>query len=155
MRIMRKSSGKLPLMVIVVAALVICVAGGAFAFLKMRGKLEIGGGEAKQGKKVELSTWQLEEFVVNLADRGEPRYLKLNLVLEVEGGKAKHGEGGANPEEARARDAVITVVTRKRYSDLISEDGKARLKAEIKSALNEALEGTKVANIYFTSFAMQ
>ena len=155
MKIMRDSCGKLPLMVIIIVALVICLAGGAFAFLKMRGKLKLGGGEAKHEKKVELSTWQLEEFVVNLADCGEPRYLKLNVVLEIEGGKAKHGEGGASPEEARARDAIITVVSKKRYSDLISEDGKTRLKAELKSALNEALDETKVANIYFTSFAMQ
>jgi flagellar basal body-associated protein FliL len=105
--------------------------------------------------KYGLTQWKLEEFLVNLGDREESRYLKVNLVLEVSGNVQAGGEGGSNPEEIKARDAVIGILTRKTYRDLLSDQGKTSLKAELKSALNGVLDGVQVENIYFTSFAMQ
>jgi flagellar FliL protein len=117
------------------------------------------GGKAddKHGDKpAKLAMWKLEEFIVNLADRDDYRYLKISLVLEIAGdGKEGGGEGEGNPQEAKARDAVITVLSRKRFADLISEQGKVQLKTELKSELNTVLEGAQVVNIYFSSFAMQ
>jgi len=150
LRFIRNNSGRPPLIVIVIAALVVCLGIGGVTFSKVGRK----GGHSK--KPVELSAWKLEEFVVNLADRDEPRYLKANLVLEVEGKVEKAGgEGGGSADEARVRDTIITVLGTKRYGDLLSADARTRLKAELKTAINSVLEDTKVANIYFTSFAMQ
>lgn len=155
MSTLRTSSGKLPIAIILAVILVLFAGVGAFTFTRMRAK----GGKAddKHGDKpAKLSMWKLEEFIVNLADRDDSRYLKISLVLEIAGdGKEGGGEGEGNPQEAKARDAVITVLTRKRFADLISEQGKVQLKTELKSELNTVLEGAQVVNIYFSSFAMQ
>lgn len=155
MRFVRSNTGKLPIAVVIAVILVLVLAVGAFTFSKMGGKS--GAKQKKAEKPVELTDWTLDEFVVNLADMIDPHYLKVNLVLEIEGGaKGKEGEGGGkNPQEARARDAIIIALTKKHFAELLTEQGKDQLKAELKSSLNEELEDTKVVNIYFTSFAMQ
>ena len=152
MRFITRSSGKLPVVIIIVAMLVVCLGVGAITFKKMgRPKVK----HATQKQKVELTAWKLEEFVVNLADRAEVHYLKVTLVLEIQG-KSSGGEGDTkSSEEARARDTIISVLTRRRYADLLPEEGKIELKSELKAELNSTLEDTKVENIYFTSFAMQ
>ena len=124
--------------------------GGAFAFLKM-GHKPAGNQEAKP--KAELKPWTMEEFVVNLRDPAESRYLKVNMTLEVEG-EAAEGEGDS-PDTAKARDVIINVLTGKSYADLQSPGGKDELKSELRTALNSVLDKKKVVNIYFTSFAMQ
>lgn len=152
MRVMRDRSGKLPIVIIIVAVLVLALGAGAFAFLKMSHK----GKSPEKKEHLKTAQWELGEFLVNLADPGDPRYLKVNLVVEIEeNGKKKGGEGGADPEEAKARDAVICALSKHRMNDLLSDQGKDLLKSELKSALTEALEDTKVVSVYFTSFAMQ
>jgi flagellar protein FliL len=150
MKIIRDRSGKLPIKLLIIVMVVVVVVGlGVTKFAKGGKK----NGKKAPEKQVELSSWKLEEFVVNLRDANESRYLKVNMVLEVEG-KLEGGEGG-NPDEPKARDTIISVLTSKSFDDLESPQGKDHLKAELKSALNAELEKTKVANIYFTSFAMQ
>ncbi len=154
--LIRGNSGKLPLMMIIGAVVVLGLVGGGFGIMKMK-KSHSGKPDVN---KVELSQWKLEEFLVNLADTDESRYLKAVIVLEVAGEapKAEGGEGGAaggGTEEIKARDAIITAISRRTYSSMLSEEGKVSLKAEIKAALNHAIEDLKVENVYFTSFAMQ
>ena len=139
---------------VVIILLVAALGGGAFTFAKMGKK----GKHAE--KKVELTAWKLEEFIVNLADIGEPRYLKVNIVLEVEECEAKPagGEGGEEakaPEDPKVRDTIIAVLTTRRFAELLTDKGKTQLKAKLKTELNKVLEKAKVHNIYFTSFAMQ
>jgi len=154
MRFITRSSGKLPVVIIIVAMLVVCLGVGALTFTKMGKRPK--GGHAKEKQKVELTAWKLDEFVVNLADRAEVHYLKVTIVLEIQG-KSSGGEEGEseNKEEAKARDTIISVLTRRRYADLLPEEGKIELKSELKAELNSTLEDTKVENIYFASFAMQ
>lgn len=160
MGLVRSSSGKLPVAVIIAAVLVLCLAAGALTYSKIGKKLSAGAPTEREEKPAQLSLWKLEEFVVNLADRSDdPHYLKVHIVLGVSReGKAKGGrssEGGPDAEEAKARDAIISVLTRRRFNDLLLEQGKVKLKSELKSVLNDALEEAEVVNIYFTSFAMQ
>lgn len=142
--------GRLPLVVIIIALLVICLGAGAFTFAKIGRK-----GHAKAKKVEEVYPWKLQEFVVNLADVSEPHFLKVNITLEMEGKPPKGEEDSGNPEEAKARDAIIMALSTKTYASLISDQGKMRLKEELKSVLNSVLKESKVANIYFTDFAMQ
>lgn len=155
MQILRSRSGKLPIVVIIVVVLVLALGAGAFAFFKGSHK---GKAPAKK-EPVKVVPWEIGEFLVNLADPGDPRYLKVHLVLEIADSHKKggggHGEHAANPEEAKAKDAIIRALSKRHMNDLLTDQGKDALKSEMKAALNEALEETEVVNIYFTSFAMQ
>jgi flagellar protein FliL len=151
LRLMGSSSGKLPVKLIIILMVFVSLGAGTMTFLKS------GKSKGKAEKKpVEVSMWKLDDFVVNLSDRDGARYLKTTMVLEMEGKiEAKEGAESTSPQEAKVRDAIITILTNKSYADLVSEEGKQRLKEELKAALDKALDGPKVSNIYFTSFAMQ
>lgn len=156
---LRGISGKLPIVIIIVAVVVALGGAGAFVFISKGKKAQADQPGEKPEKKVELHSWKMDEFTVNLADQGGNRYLQVNMTLEVEGGKAKggggHGGESTDPEDAKVRDAIITVLTKRYYTELLTEKGKAELKEELKISLNEVLEERKVHEIYFTSFAMQ
>jgi len=152
MDITRRVSGKSLIRVILAVVLLLAVGAGAALFVKSaRGGKSAGARE----RHVETSFWQLDEFVINLADTSESRYLKANVVIEVEGDPKGSGEGGPSPNEVRAKDAIISTITKKSYLELQSAIGRAELKSELKKSLNTVLEDMKVVDIYFTSFAMQ
>ncbi len=111
----------------------------------------------------------LKERVVNLADAGGRRYLKIALSLEFTTGAAEFRKAG--PEERKVKqaefekvlapqaplidDAVITVLAARTSGDLSTPEGKQKLKVDIKDTLNRLLGGEQVSNVYFTQFVMQ
>ena len=143
--------GKLPI-VIIAAVLVVALLGGVGVFmLKGRGQKKGGAEEKKPAASLPLG-----EFVVNLADPGEVRYLKANIVLAVTGevpGDGGHGaESGPSPA---VRDAVIGVLSSKQFAELTKPGGKEKLKKQIIAAANKRLEGCQAVDVYFSDFAMQ
>lgn len=160
MRSVRSIPGGLFIRVLIATLLVLCVGGRVLVFPRMSErmseKLKAWHGKGKDEKFAELTEWKLAEFIVNLADRDAFRYLKVNIVLEIEGKQnGRRIRGQWRPGEAKVRDAIISVLTKRHFQDLLSEQGKLDLKAELKSALNERLDEAEVVNVYFTSFAMQ
>ncbi len=142
-------SGKMIVMIAIVLA-VLLVAAGVGAFM-----LKSHGGKAGKKDKGPVSTLALGEFVVNLADQGEVRYLKTNVVLEVVGAQAAGGHGEEGSSNAKVRDAVIEVMSSKRFAELTKPGGKNALKKDIMKAVGERLEGAEVVGVYFNEFAMQ
>lgn len=152
MDILRSRSGRLPILIIVVLAVLVVGGLAAMKFMKhgKRGK--------PVPKPVEYSLWKMNEFTVNLADTGTPHYIKVTMMLEVEGkAEAEGKEGGAeaSPDSVKATDAIIAVLTRKCFNELLAESGKEQLKKDIIKAVSEVEEKKKIHNVYFTSFAMQ
>ena len=110
-----------------------------------------------------------KERVVNLADEGVRRYLKVGMSIEF----TTHADEfrKASPEERAQKlaefeksiapnapvidDAIISLLSGRTSAEVGTPDGKARLKNDIKETLNRLLGGEKVANIYFTQFVTQ
>lgn len=145
-------SGKMPIAIIIGVLAVALLAGIGIFVLKPTGAKSAGNHE-----KEPTSTVALGEFVVNLADPGQVRYLKTDVVLEVVGqmpdAGGGHGEGGGT--NAELRDAVIGVLSSKRFADLIKPGSKELLKTDIITAVNKRLDEAKVVAVYFNEFAMQ
>lgn len=138
---------------ILIVALGVIVVLGGMGFMLFKSK-----GSAKDAKPVKLPTTEmaLGDFVVNLADTTQVRYLKTTVVLEVEGAKASGGgEGESGGADARIRDAVIEVLSSKTFAQLSQPDGKDKLKKDIIAAVNKRLEEGKAVEVYFNEFAMQ
>jgi flagellar FliL protein len=115
------------------------------------GKLKgmVSGGK-KPGGTASLAVYKMEPFLVNLADPGQLRYLKVTF----------HVETHQNREEfekrlPQSRDSVLTVLASKNSRDLMTSEGKNALREEIKEKMNHLLTETKVRNIYFTEFVIQ
>jgi flagellar FliL protein len=133
---------------IVIAIVVGGGVGGYFLFAK---KPHAEAKEVKQeghGKTVEL-----EEFVVNLSDKIRPHYLKVTIALEAPGEADIEKLKEATPY---IRDVALMILTKRKYEDLLTEEGKCALKQELLTRIQEVAEkrGTKVSSILFTSFVM-
>lgn len=139
--------------VIIAAAVLVLGAGGAVPVIMHRssGKQNV----VKKPKPI-TSPLEFDEFLVNLADTAEPHYLKCTLVLEMtKSSKPSQGEEKGDPDTARIRDAIISTMGRRRFSELLAPEGKEQLKASIIRDVNKALGEERVYEVYFTAFAMQ
>ena len=92
----------------------------------------------------------LPQFVVNLADPAGKRLLKLGMEVEANADISK--ELQAN--DARIRDAVITLLAGKTFAEVQSPEGKVLLRAEVAARLNQILGAPKIIRVYFTEFVV-
>jgi flagellar FliL protein len=93
----------------------------------------------------------LPQFVVNLADPAGRRMLRLGMEVEANVDIAK--ELQAN--DARVRDAVITLLAGKSFAEIQSPEGKVLLRAEVAARLNQILGAPKIIRVYFTEFVVE
>jgi flagellar FliL protein len=153
-------SNKLPLILLgVVLLLLLGLGGGLFmiwgklatmSVLAARGE---GGEEAGKSKLEEVKpVVSLETFIVNLADPGGSRYLRVTMDLET-GGKTAADEIGKRVPQLR--DAVLMILPSKRFADISTLEGKSALREEIIGALNGLLGSGAVSRIFFKEFVIQ
>lgn len=151
---------------LIAGAAVLVLAAGAGGFLMMKGgkaqpaaepaaeehaaapaKAE-GHGAAKEAGAL----YDLDSFVVNLADAPEARYLKLTLKLELERPEFSSDLAARVPQ---VRDAILILLTSKDSTSLRSTQGKFQLRDEITHRVNTALPKGGVRTVYFTEFVVQ
>ena len=102
----------------------------------------------------------IDTFIVNLADPGGNRYLRVTMDLELAGKPAdKSGGKTAGDELAKRmpqiRDAILMILSTKRYSDISTPEGKTALREEILNAANGLLSSSQISRIYFKEFVIQ
>jgi len=153
---------------ILIAVLIFLVTGDltfrAVSFFKGRqpaaaGVPEQAVGKDKAGaptsnKKAEIkSTLSLDPFLVNLADKDEVRFVKatFQLGLTEEVGESTNRA----PLSAAIRDAIITILTSKTAAQMLTPEGKDKLREEIRDRVNEAAPKMSVGEVYIVDFVVQ
>ncbi len=96
--------------------------------------------------------YPLETFIVNLADAGEPRYLKITVNLELEESDAEEEVDRRLPQ---IRDLFLSLLPTKKSEQLQNMEGKQAVKDELVENLNAILQTGQVSQIYFTDFVIQ
>jgi flagellar protein FliL len=114
-----------------------------------------GKASASESKTSAFSTLHLEEFVVNLADRDGRSYLRIGIDLAVEGEAPKAKSEQHSAMVPVVRDSVIILLSAQKSDDLLTPDGKAKLKQDLIKTLNDRLPELKVRKIYFNDFMVQ
>jgi len=105
------------------------------------------------GKEKPQSYVDLKDYVVNLADPGGNRFLKVKMKMIVESDQVAN-EFSANG--AKISDEIITFLSTKKVEELISPLGKKVLKRQLMDLLNEkVLKAGDVQDIFFTDFVIQ
>jgi flagellar basal body-associated protein FliL len=101
------------------------------------------------------TTVHLEPFVVNLADKDGHSYLRLGIDLAVENQALKAKNEKLLGTVPVMRDSVISLLSTLKSDDLMTPDGKRKLKESLLKALNDRLPELKAQEIYFTDFMVQ
>ncbi len=96
--------------------------------------------------------YALDPFLVNLADSGRSRFLKVVVSLELDSAPVSGELDGLKP---KVRDTLLTLLSSKTVADLVTVADKERLRNEIIHRLNAFLSAGKVVEVYFTEFVVQ
>jgi len=137
--------------------------GGVLYYLSRSGRLSIRRSTVVKPAPPVMTAvhlLSLDPLLVNLADEGASTYLRVSLTLQVADAATKKdpsakGDKSGDDAMASVRDTALTVLGRQTAEGLLAPDGKERLKAELKKALNEQNADLKVSKIFFTEFLVQ
>ncbi len=94
----------------------------------------------------------LDPFIVNLTGESGKRYLKVTIQVELNDEKV--GEELTN-KMPQIKDSIITVLSSKVTGDLLTIEGKFKLKEEILTRINRILTMGVVKNVYYVEFVIQ
>jgi flagellar protein FliL len=151
--VVAKKSRKLWILGIILVLAI--VAGGAvfLAYPHWR-PWKSNGEKAKQGpKSIEIkATLPLESFLVNLADENIC-FLKATFQLGLE--KKWEDENKNSVEMASIRDAIISLLTSKTSSQIMTSQGKTKLREEIRLRVNAISPKINVVEVYIVDFIVQ
>jgi len=97
---------------------------------------------------------ELQPFIVNLADSEQARYLRMTVNLGI-GGESPAKEKPDQVFNSRVRNAILAVLSVKKSEDVLSPDGKAKLRKEILQAAQAVSSESEIEAIYITEFIVQ
>lgn len=146
------------LLVTVLLVLTIGLAAGFFMMWNKLSALNTQGysATATQGGQDRAATmgplFSMDTFIVNLADAGRSRYLRVTMDLEL----AESSDAGQlNQRLSQVRDSILMILPTKQFDDIASMEGKMALRDEIMAKLNSLFAKNVVTNIFFTEFVVQ
>lgn len=96
--------------------------------------------------------YKLDTMIVNLADQGGKRYLRVTMELELSAPEVKDEIDMRLPQ---LRDAILMILPTKTYADIGTTEGKIALRDEIIKKLNSFLKKGTITTIYFSEFVVQ
>jgi flagellar protein FliL len=142
-----------------IAALVLIAGGAAFwaiPHFKATGKASADAkAERTEKSPVELvkATLALEPFLVNLADTDESRFVKGSFQLGL---AEELGEKEKDPVAIAAmRDSIITLLSSKTADQILTPQGKDKLRDEIRTRINSVSPQIKVLEVFIVDFVVQ
>jgi flagellar protein FliL len=132
----------------VLVAVVIVLAAVAAGLWIMRGA---GTEVASSPDRETGGTLHLDTFVLNLSDPGQRSYLRVGIDL----GLSRPLEKTDAPPLGPLRDTIISVLGQARADDLVTAEGKTKLKQDLLQAVQKRVPGLGVVEVYFTEFLIQ
>jgi len=151
---------RLILIIMIMSAVFLFIMGAGFYILWNKVspadpqiELEQNKADNEKDDKDEIRpVFSLETFIVNLADRGSGRYLRVTMDLEL---SSKETTAEVEKRLPQIRDAILTVIPAKTSKDISTIEGKNALRDEIIQKLNSFIKNGSITNIFFTEFVVQ
>src|SRR5262245_17017902 len=148
-----KKKGKSNLLLIGVSLIVLLGGGGAGAWWYMGKKAEAAPAEEPATPPGFIT---LDPFIVNLADPGGRRFLRISLRLLVKSEEEAKEIGEHELMLLKARSAVLELLATQKSEELQTPEGKVELKKHIAERAAEAFGGhTEVTDVLFAEFVVQ
>ena len=155
----KKKSKKL-LFIILIAVVLMAGGAGGFFYWRHRAAQKLAAAAAAGAEKKDKHEGSEEEvaeviellpFIVNLADREEPKYLRMTVSLGI-------SEASEKPDPlftTKIRNAILAVVTTKTAEQILTVEGKKELRKAMLEAAQSAAHKPEVKAIYITDFIVQ
>jgi len=140
--------------IIVIAAVVVAAGSGGPFWWPHSAKAQASAEHATP-EPASRGLLKFEPFVVNLADGSGSHFLRTTLQLVVEPAeKAAHLSEDA-VKMMQLRSVLLELLAQQSATSLVTPEGKAAMKAAIISRAQEALDGGKIADVFFSEFVVQ
>lgn len=154
-----KKSNKIILIVVIALVVILLLLGGVVYLMQspdpaMDGNTPTSGTATPNATNyIRIgSTYQLDQFIVNLLTQSGRRYLKVTIALEM---TAPELQNELDAKRAPIRDTINSILSSKSIDEISTMRGKDKLKEEIVLRLNEFLVDGKIRNVFFLDFAIQ
>ncbi len=158
----KKKKPMLLFIIIGVVVLALC-GGGAYFFLfsgpsdeEIAKEIEQEQGEVARPVKKEVPKvgvmYPMDPFVVNLADPKARHFVKATIILELANDDVKEEADKLLP---KIRNDIILLLSSQTLEDVITMEGKIRLRDAIMARVTRILGEDSVRNVYFSSFVVQ
>ncbi|HUK35936.1 MAG TPA: flagellar basal body-associated FliL family protein [Vicinamibacterales bacterium] len=142
------------LLILVIA--ILAVAGGAAFWVMKKRTAPATESHEKQAAAADAAAGvvSFEPFIVNLADGGGSRFLRLTVRLVLPSEEAEHLSKN-EVALARARSAILEVLSEQSSDRLVTAAGKADLKKAILERADGVFRPAKVDDVLFSDFVVQ
>ena len=152
-----QKKSKLVMFIALGVGVMLLAGGGFFAYTKFIAPKPSTESAETEGEKTENEAvigqlFALAPFVVNLADPKGKRYLKVKIELELGSAKAPEKAEQIKP---KLRDMVIMMLTSLSFEEVMTPEGKIRIRDELVDRFNQIMKPERVEQIYFTDFVVQ
>ena len=144
------------LILILTAVLVLLAGGGGAAYYFLLAGSPEEAAPVEEEKKADTGVAvPLDPFIVNLADPGARRFLRVTLALVVE--DEAHAMEIAEHEliKVRIRSAILELLSMQSGDSLITPEGKTALKTAIAEGASHVVEDIHVTDVLFSEFIVQ
>ncbi len=156
-----KGHGKLFIILALIIILAVAAAGYFLFFKKDHAKEDTAQQTTSSQPTAQNDTSATEPgpiqeyptFLVNLADAGGNRYLRINVSLELS--KEKTFQAEVVSKDPRIKDIILSILSSKTVDEINTTQGKIALKQEIMRRLNTIMTGGRIVDIYITEFVIQ
>ena len=114
-----------------------------------------GGETSKSAAPKVTGLLALEPFTVNLADTETTRYIRLSVKLGLNSVEAVESFRKDEIANAKVRDLIIGLLGSLTADEVLSPDGKAKLRKDIAEKTNAILGEGQVLEVYFIELVVQ
>lgn len=118
--------------------------------------VEVPAPRHESGRRAEAkSTLTLDPFLVNLADPDNVRFMKATFQLGLAGDKEMEELKANAVFIAATRDAIISLLSAKTSDQILSPEGKDKLREEIRTRVNDLLPRSSVNEVFIVDIVVQ
>ncbi|MGE0863998.1 MAG: flagellar basal body-associated protein FliL [Vicinamibacterales bacterium] len=149
--------GKKSVLVIGLAAVLVLggIGGGAFWWTNRAQAAEPASADATQADTEERGIVVFEPFVVNLADAGVSRFLRVKVQLVVANAEQAEKMTKSLVTLSRARSTILELLTTQTSEVLVTADGKIALRKAIGEQVAHSAGDIEIIDVLFSDFVVQ
>ena len=139
------------------AVIVLALGGGAAFWWSQKAEAQTSTSEAEAHAAAdteERGIVSFDPFVVNLADAGVSRFLRVKVQLVVPNAHAAEEIEKSHVKLSRLRSAILELLTTQTSDVLVTTQGKAELRKAISEGIGKSLH-IEIVDVLFSDFVVQ